>query len=32
MSLPPDIQLIVILGDNDIGGEGQDLMTDIVMR
>ena len=31
-SVPPSIKLIVVMGDNDVGGEGQDIMSDTVVR
>lgn len=31
-SLPESIKLIAIMGDNDIGGEGDDLVNDVVLR
>lgn len=32
VSVPPNVKLIVIMGDNDIGGEGRDIMTERVLR
>ena len=30
--VPLSIKLIAVMGDNDIGGEGHDLMTDIAIK
>ena len=31
-SLPPSIKVIAVMGDNDVGGEGNDIMNDLVLR